>query len=330
MYAGEIENARAMAMSESGTLFVGTQSANKVFALKDCDGDGMAEEVHIIASNLSRPNGVALRNGSLYVGEVSQILRYDNIEDDLNNPLEPVVVYDDLPTETYHGRKFIAFGPDDKLYVPIGSPCNVCEPGEPFGSIWRMDADGANAEMYVQGVRNSFGMDWHPDTGELWFTDNGRDRLGDDVPSDELNRVTAQGQHFGYPYIPQGDLPDPEFGVGRSADEFVAPAQKLGPHVASLGFEFYEGSSFPPEYHGQIFIAEHGSWNRSEKIGYRVSLVRLGADGSAVSYETFADGWVQNEEYWGRPVDIEQMSDGSLLVSDDTNNAIYRISYVGS
>jgi glucose/arabinose dehydrogenase len=193
-----------------------------------------------------------------------------------------------------------------------------------------MDADGANAEMYVQGVRNSFGMDWHPDTGELWFTDNGRDRLGDDVPSDELNRVTAQGQHFGYPYIHQGDLPDPEFGVGRSADEFVAPAQKLGPHVASLGFEFYEGSSFPPEYHGQIFIAEHGSWNRSEKIGYRVSLVRLDADGSAVSYETFADGWMQNEEYWGRPVDIEQMSDGSLLVSDDTNNAIYRISYVGS
>jgi len=329
LYAQNVENARSMALSESGVLFVGSRSAGNVYAVIDADGDFVAEKVIIVDSGLNGPIGVALRNGSLYVSAVDRILRYDDIEENLDSPPDPVVVYAGFPTENHHGQKFIAFGPDDKLYVPVGAPCNICDAESPFAAIWRMDPDGSNLEIVASGVRNTVGLNWHPVTGELWFTDNGRDRLGDDVPADELNRVTSTGQHFGYPFIHQGDLPDPEFGVGHEAADYVAPIQNLGPHVASLGFEFYLGTQFPAEYHGQVFIAEHGSWDRSKKIGYRISLVRLDTEGNAVSYETFADGWMLNEESWGRPVDIEHLPDGSLLVSDDKNNAIYRIHYTG-
>ena len=300
MYAEHVSNARSMAMSESGILFVGTRSAGVVYALVDTDGDDIAEKSYVIDSSLNWPNGVALKDGSLYVAEISRILRYDDIEDNLVSPPEPVVVYDEFPDDGHHGGKFIAFGPDEKLYVPIGAPCNVCDSGPPYATIWRMNADGSNAELHVDGVRNTVGLNWHPETGELWFTDNGRDQLGDNEPADELNRVTGPGQHFGFPYIHQGDISDPDFGAGHDANNYVAPEQKLGPHVASLGFEFYQGSSFPTDYLGQVFIAEHGSWNRSEKIGYRISMVRLDSNGSAVSYETFAEGWLQKRKSVGQ------------------------------
>ena len=328
-----VENARQMALgrvdaaSNGGTVFVGSTRAGKVHAVR-YDASYKAQSPTLLASNLQTPAGVAYRNGSLYVSAVSRILRYDDVERGLNFPPPPVVVTDKLPTETHHGWKFIAFGPDGKLYVPVGAPCNVCEPDQQHGNILRMNADGSGAETYATGVRNSVGFDWQPQTRELWFTDNGRDSLGDNTPPDKLNRAPRAGMHFGFPYCHGGDLPDPEFGAKRKCAEFTAPAQKLGPHVASLGMRFYTGSMFPPAYRGQIFIAEHGSWDRSEKIGYRVSLVRV-QGGKALAYETFASGWEQAGSVWGRPADVLVLPDGSLLVADDYAGAIYRITYRG-
>ena len=276
------------------------------------------------------PNGVAFRNGDLYVAEVSRILKYANIEAHLDQPGEPEVIYDKFPKETHHGWKFIAFGPDGKLYVPVGAPCNICESEEEiFASITRMNPDGTDLEIVQHGVRNTVGFTWHPSTGELWFTDNGRDLMGDDIPACELNRAPTDGLHFGYPYCHQGDLPDPEFGEKRPCADFVAPAQKLGAHVAPLGLEFYTGTQFPAAYQGRILIAEHGSWNRSKKAGYRIMQVTLNDDQEVVSYEPFAEGWLntKTDDAWGRPVDLEYLPDGSLLVSDDFADAIYRISY---
>jgi len=261
------------------------------------------------------------------VSAVNRILRYDDIERRLENPPAAVLVTDKLPGDTHHGWKFIAFGADGKLYVPVGAPCNICEPdAQRYANIMRMNADGSAIEVYAFGVRNSVGFDWHPQTRELWFTDNGRDLLGDDLPPDELNHAPRAGMHFGYPYCHGGDLPDPEFGARRKCNEFAAPVQNLGPHVAALGMRFYSGAMFPPEFRNQIFIAEHGSWNRSRKIGYRISLVRLQGN-KAVAYETFASGWLQGETAWGRPSDVLVMPDGSLLVADDYAGAIYRIVY---
>ena len=272
-------------------------------------------------------NGVAFRNGALYVAEVNRVLRYDDIESHLNNPPKPVTVNDKFPKDRPHGWKFMAFGPDGLLYVPVGAPCNICEPDpNRYAVITRMKADGAGPEVFAQGIRNTVGFDWHPVTKELWFTDNGRDYLGDDVPPDELNHAPKQGLHFGYPYCHGGDIPDPEFGKNRSCSEFTPPAQKLGPHVAALGMRFYTGSMFPADYHNQIFIAEHGSWNRSTPIGYRVTLVQLD-NNRAVSHKVFAEGWLQGNRAWGRPVDVLVMPDGALLVSDDEAGAIYRIGY---
>jgi glucose/arabinose dehydrogenase len=327
LYAESIPGARSMALGAKGTLFVGTRSEGKVYALVDRNGDGRADEVITIARGLQQPNGVAFRNGSLFVAEISRILRFDRIEERLANPPKPVVVNDTFPTETHHGWKFIRFGPDDRLYVPVGAPCNVCEQKDPrFASIMRMDPDGRRLEIFARGVRNTVGFDWHPLTAELWFTDNGRDWLGDDQPPDELNRAARPGLHFGFPYWHGRDIPDPRHGRGHRQSEFIPPEQELGAHVASLGMRFYTGTLFPPEYRQQIFIAEHGSWNRSEPDGYRVSLVRL-KDNRPVAYETFADGWLQNGIAWGRPVDVLVMPDGSLLVSDDKAGAIYRITY---
>lgn len=328
IYADDVPNARSMALSPEGTLFVGSRTAGRVYAVLDQNKDNKADKVIIIAQGMRMPNGVAIRDGDLYVAEISRVLRYDNIEADLNNPPAPVVINDTFPKDEHHGWKFIRFGPDGMLYVPVGAPCNVCERNddERYASITRMQPDGTGQEVFARGVRNTVGFDWHPTTEELWFTDNGRDLMGDDVPPDELNHAPEPDMHFGFPFCHGGDVPDPGFGARRECQEFTPPAMKLGPHVASLGMRFYTGSMFPNVYQNQIFIAEHGSWNRSTPIGYRITLVKLEGN-KAVSYEVFAEGWLQGESAWGRPVDVLVMPDGALLVSDDRVGAIYRISY---
>lgn len=332
VFASGIENARSLARGEKGTIFVGNRSEDKVYAVVDENNDGKADQTYVIASGLRMPNGVAFRNGDLYVAEVSRIIRFADIENNLSNPPQPEVVYDQYPSDRHHGWKYIAFGPDDKLYVPVGAPCNMCDPEEEvYSSITRMDPDGSNMEVYAHGVRNTVGFDWHPETDVLWFTENGRDMLGNDIPPDELNRAPEKGMHFGYPYCHAGEIKDPEFGEGHDCSEFTAPAQKLGPHVAPLGMKFYTGDMFPGDYKNQIFIPEHGSWNRDQKIGYRVQLVRVDENGNATSYETFAEGWLNEEEQesWGRPVALLQLPDGSMLLSDDHAGVIYRITYEG-
>ena len=326
-----VPNARAMTWGSEGTLFVGSASAGSVYAVTlPRAGTQDAARVRIIASNLRDPAGVAFRNGALYVSAISRILRFDDIEKRLDSPPQPIVVTDALPSDGHHGRKFIAFGPDGMLYVPVGAPCNICQPDpEKYTIITRMNADGSSREIVARGVRNTVGFDWHPQTKELWFTDNGRDLLGDDMPPDELNNVTRAGQSFGYPFCHGGTIADPEFGRVKPCSEFVPPAQNLGPHVAALGMRFYTGTQFPAAYRNQIFIAEHGSWNRSQKIGYRVSIVRLDATGKAIAYEPFAEGWLDGQQAWGRPADVLVAPDGSLLVSDDSAGAIYRIRYRG-
>ncbi|MER2996513.1 PQQ-dependent sugar dehydrogenase [Pontibacter populi] len=327
-YAKDVENARSMALSPSGVLFVGTRSNDKVFAIVDKDKDGKADETITIASGLNSPNGVALKDGDLYVAEISRIIKFPDIEQNMRNNPKYEVVYDKYPSDTHHGWKYIAFGPDGKLYVPVGAPCNVCKEENPvYSTITRLNADGTNMEIFAEGVRNTVGFTWHPTTKELWFTDNGRDMLGDNIPNDELNLATKKGQHFGFPYCHEGEIPDPEFGKNRACSEFVKPVQKLGPHVAALGLKFYNGDMFPEQYKNQLLIAQHGSWNRSEPIGYRLMQVELDGKGNATNYKTFAEGWLQDGKAWGRPVDVMVMPDGALLVSDDTNNAIYRIIY---
>ncbi|MFN2438115.1 MAG: sorbosone dehydrogenase family protein [Chitinophagaceae bacterium] len=322
----EVPNARSMTWGNKGTLFVGNRSGDKVFAVVDGDKNGAADRVYTIASGLNTPCGVAFADGNLYVAEVNRILRFDDIENRLTNPPSYTVVYDKLPTDKHHGWKFIAFGPDGKLYVPVGAPCNVCEKDDPvYSSITRMNKDGSGFEVFAHGVRNSVGFAWHPQTKELWFTENGRDHMGDNIPADELNIASKKDMHFGFPYCHQGDTPDPQFGDGKSCTSYTAPALNLGPHVAALGMRFYTGDMFLPEYKNQIFIAEHGSWNRSTPIGYRIMLVRL-ENGKPVQYIPFATGWLQDDKkVLGRPVDIEIAADGALLVSDDDKGAIYRI-----
>lgn len=321
-----VPGARELALSPSGTLFVGSSSPGKVYALPAALTS--KPSTRVVASGLAMPVGVAFRDGSLYVSSTSRIVRLDDIDARLDNPPAPVVVTDRFPKETSHGWKFIAFGPDGYLYVPVGAPCNICAPDENrYANIMKMRPDGSDLQVVARGVRNSVGFDWHPATHELWFTDNGRDYLGDDQPDDELNRVAQAGQHFGYPFCHAGNIPDPEFGKQRACSEFVPPVARLGAHVAALGMRFYTGTQFPAEYRNNIFIAEHGSWNRSERIGYRIARVALDAQGKAVRQEIFAQGWLQQGKPWGRPVDVLVAPDGSLLVSDDDAGAIYRIRY---
>ena len=339
IYADDVENARSMAISPSGTIFVGNRNEDNVFALKDTDGDNVIDKKYLITNKLKNmPNGVAFYDGDLYVAEVNKIWKFENVEENLSYldefdqyPEEPILISDDFPSDRHHGWKYISFGPDGKLYVPVGAPCNICESrDEIYASITRMNPDGSNREIYVKGVRNTVGFTWHPETKQLWFTDNGRDMLGDNIPPCELNKVTEKDQHFGYPYCHGGDIGDPEFGGEYSCSDFVMPAQKLGPHVAPLGLKFYTGKMFPEEYKGDIFIAEHGSWNRSKKIGYRISRVKI-ENNKSVGYETFIYGWLDDDEQeaWGRPVDILILEDGSMLISDDKANAIYRVTYTG-
>jgi glucose/arabinose dehydrogenase len=329
IYADNIDNARSMTLGDKGTVFVGNRDGNKVYALVDADNNGQAEKKYTIAEGLNMPNGVAFRNGSLYVAEVSKVWRFDNIESSLANPPKPVLMSDNFPSDKSHGWKYIAFGPDGKLYVPVGAPCNICDENERdkrYASITRMNPDGTTFEVFAHGIRNTVGFAWHPQTKELWFTDNGGDNLGDDIPGDELNRAPQADMHFGYPYCHAGSIKDPQYGSKHACSEFTAPVQVLAPHTAALGMKFYTGKMFPAGYRNQVFIAEHGSWNRSEPIGYRVMMVKLDGN-TSTGYEVFAEGWLRNSKAWGRPVDILELKDGSLLVSDDFADVIYRISY---
>jgi glucose/arabinose dehydrogenase len=327
LFSADVPNARQMALGARGTVFVGSRREGSVYAVVDLDGDNTAEKTYTIASGLTMPSGIAFRDGALYVAAVSQVLRFDDIESRLENPPAPIVVRDDLPTETHHGWKFIAFGPDSLLYVPVGAPCNVCvQADQRLASILRMNPHGSDLVVFAQGVRNTVGFDWDPRTGELWFTDNGRDMLGDDIPPDELNHAPTPDMHFGFPYCHGGTIADPEYGNESECSTFTAPAQQLGPHVAGLGMRFYTGDMFPARYHNQVFIAEHGSWNRSTPIGYRITVVNI-EENRAIGYDVFAEGWLQGGGAWGRPADVMVMPDGALLVSDDLLGAIYRISY---
>ena len=326
----KVPNARQMAWGERGTLFVGTLREGRVFAVTDEDGDGRGERVRELASGLRMPSGVAFRDGALYVGAVSTVLRFDDIESRLDDPPAPVVVTDRLPSDGHHGWKVLEFGPDGFLYAPVGAPCDLCRTAGYHGTVVRIRPDGSGIEIHARGIRNSLGLAWHPVTGELWFTDNGSDGLGADLPPDELNRAPESGLHYGFPFCHAGTLPDPHFGGdGRCADS-EPPAQALGAHVAPLGLAIHSGTNVPRTYRGAVFIAEHGPGNRGDTIGYRVSVVRLAGDHrTSVGYEAFAHGWHVDKWAWGQPADILEAPDGSLMVSDDLAGRIYRIRYVG-
>jgi glucose/arabinose dehydrogenase len=324
VYAAGMANARSLAEGDKGTVFVGSRLVDKVYAIANKDGK---RAVKVLASGLYRPNGVAFRNGTLYIAELSKVSKIDKVEDVIDSPPKPTMIYDNLPKDEAHGWKFIAIGPDNKLYVPVGQPGNNVLHDDAHGQIRRMNLDGSGAEVIARGVRNTVGFDWNPETKQLYFTDNGRDWMSEDVPEDELNRITKVGEHFGAPYCLQGNIPDPEFGWGRSCSEFTPPVGLLGPHSASLGMRFYTGNMFPKSYKNAIFVARHGSWNRSKKFGGDVVVVKLDKDGKVKSTEPFITGFLENNSYVGRPVDVLQMKDGSLLVSDDWNGAVYRITY---
>ncbi len=323
LWAEGLPNARSLAIGSKGTVFVGTRLVGNVYAVVDRGG---RREVKVIAKGLHRPNGVAFKNGALYVAELSRIIRLDDIEDRLDNPPAPAVVFDALPKDEPHGWKFLALGPDGRLYFNIGAPCNICMPPDTNAKIARINTDGSGFEVFAHGVRQSVGMDFHPVSKELWFTENQRDWFGDDLPNDKLNYAPRPGMHFGFPYCHQGDVPDPEFGKGHSCGEFTPPMVKLGAHVAPLGMRFYTGRMFPPDYRNDILIALHGSWNRTIQTAPGVVRVTLNPP-TPPKYEMFAGGFLEGNKFWGRPVDVQVMPDGALLVSDDWNGAIYRISY---
>jgi glucose/arabinose dehydrogenase len=324
VYAAGLANARSLALGDKGTVFVGSRLVDKVYAIVNKDGK---REVKVLASGLYRPNGVAFKDGTLYIAELSKISKIEKVEDNLDSPPKPTVIFDKLPKDEAHGWKFIAIGPDNKLYAPVGQPGNNVLNDDEHGLIRRMNFDGSGAEVIVRGVRHTVGFDWHPETKQLYFTDNGRDWMSEDVPEDELNRITKVGEHFGAPFCLQGNIVDPEFGWGKSCSEYTAPVGLLGPHSAALGMRFYTGNMFPKAYKNVAIIARHGSWNRSKKVGGDVVIAKLNKDGTMKSLEPFLTGFLEDNKYIGRPVDVLQMKDGSLLVSDDYNGAVYRITY---
>jgi glucose/arabinose dehydrogenase len=324
VWASNILDARGMRQGDKGTVFVSSLFvAGKIYAVVDKGGK---REVKTIAEKLFLPNGIEFHKGALYVATPKDITRYDDIEAKLDSPPKPVMVFDKLPGDVPHGWKFIKIGPDGKLYFPVGAPCNICEPSDRYAQIFRINLDGSGLESVVKGMRNTVGFDWHPKTKELWFGDNGRDWLSEDLPNCELNRVTKAGQHFGFPYVHQGNFSDPQFGWGKNAGDYVKPALLLGPHAAPLGMRFYDGKMFPAKYRNAIFLTRHGPWNRSQKYAADVVAVFIDAKGNA-KMEPFLTGLVENNQYLGRPADVMVMKDGSLLVSDDHNGAIYRVSY---
>jgi glucose/arabinose dehydrogenase len=324
VYAAGMTNARSMREGDKGTVFVGSRQVDKVYGIVNKDGK---RSVKVIASGLYRPNGVAFHDGTLYIAELSRISKIEHVEDNLDNEPKPVTVYDNLPKDEDNGWKFIGIGPDNKLYVPVGQPGNNVLHDDAHGQIRRMNLDGTGVEIVALGVRNTVGFDWNPDTKQLYFTDNGRDWLSESVPEDELNRVTKVGEDFGAPYCHQGNILDPDFGWGHSCSEYTAPVALMGPHAAALGMRFYAGNMFPKAYRNAIFVARHGSWNKTQKFGGDVAVVRLNKDGTVKSVEPFMTGFIENNDYVGRPVDVLPLKDGSLLVSDDWNGAVYRITY---
>jgi glucose/arabinose dehydrogenase len=324
LYAGNVPNARSMRQGDKGTVFVGSRLQDKVHALVEKDGK---REVKVIASGLYRPNGLAFKDGTLYIAELSKISKIEKIEDNLDNPGKPVLIFDNLPKDEAHGWKFIGIGPDNKLYIPIGQPCNNCLPPDTHAQIRRINLDGTGMEVVAKGVRNTVGFDWHPTSKQLYFTDNGRDWASEDVPEDELNRITKIGQHFGSPFCYQGDFLDPEFGWGKSCADYEKPVLKTGPHSASLGMRFNTGNMFPAKYKNAIFMARHGSWNRTVKFGGDILAVFLNPDGTVKSTEVFLSGFLENNSYIGRPVDVLFLKDGSMLISDDFNGAVWRVTY---
>lgn len=334
VYASDVKNARQMALGDNGTVFVGSRGAGLVHAVVDADKDGKVDKVITIAKDLNMPSGLAYRDGDLYVSEVSKVHKFADIEKTMYQSPTSEVVVKGLPTDRHHGWKNIDFGPDGKLYVPVGAPCNICQTikGEKFdnpdyATILRFDLATGKKEVVAKGVRNSVGFDWHPQSKELWFSDNGRDWLGDEMPPCEINRVSMKGQHFGYPYFHGGYIADPEFGMDKKAQDYVVPAKNLGAHVAPLGIHFYQGDMFPGEYKQRLLVAEHGSWNRSEKSGYRVMMATI-EDNKVTGYQPFIQGWLeQDDSAWGRPVAMLAMPDGSLLLSDDFADTIYRVTY---
>ncbi|MFY9900362.1 MAG: PQQ-dependent sugar dehydrogenase [Xanthobacteraceae bacterium] len=324
LYASGMPNARSLALGSKGTVFVGSRLQDKVYAITNKNGK---HEAKVLVSGLYRPNGVAFKDGTLYIAELSQISKIDNVEDKLDSSPKPVVIYNDLPKDEAHGWKFLAIGPDNKLYVEVGQPGNNVLHDKDHGQLRRLNLDGSGAEVIAFGVRHSVGFDWNPTTKELYFSDNGRDWMSEDVPEDKLNRLTKVGQDFGAPYCYQGNIPDPEFGWGHSCSEFVPPILLTGPHSAGLGLRFYTGSMFPAKYKNSIFLARHGSWNRTKKFGGDILVVYLNKDGTVKSSEVFLTGFLQNNNYIGRPVDVMNMPDGSMLISDDWNGAVYRLTY---
>ena len=325
VYAAGLTNARSLRVDAKGNVFVSTRVLDRVYAVTDKNGK---KEVKTLATGLNSPNGIALNNGTLYIAEINKISKIDNIADQLDNPPKPTVIYDDLPSDAPHGWKFLTVGPDNKLYFNVGAPCNICMPPPTHAQIRRIDLDGKNAEVVARGTRQIVGMDWHPTLKQLYFTENQRDWLSEDQPNDKLNRVTQPGKdNFGFPYCAGGDITDPQFGWGHSCDEFTKPLAQLGPHTAPLGMRFYTGKMFPAEYRNAIFIARHGSWNRSKKIGGDIVVAKLNPDGTVKSVEPFITGFIVDNNYIGRPVDMEWLKDGSMLLSDDYNGAVYRITY---
>jgi glucose/arabinose dehydrogenase len=325
VYAAGLTNARSLRVDDRGNVYVSTRLLDRLYAVTDKNGK---KEVKTIATGLNSPNGIALHNGTLYIAEINKISKIDDIADRLDSPPKPTVIYDDLPSDAPHGWKFLTVGPDNKLYFNIGAPCNICMPSDRHAQIRRINLDGSDAEVVAHGIRQIVGMDWHPALKVLYFTENQRDWLSEDQPQDKLNRLLHPGQdNFGFPYCDGGDIPDPQFGWGHSCNEFTKPVAQLGPHSAPLGMRFYTGKMFPKEYHNAIFIARHGSWNKSKKIGGDVVVARLNSDGTVKSIEPFITGFLQDNNYVGRPVDLEWLKDGSMLLSDDYNGAIYRITY---
>ncbi|PCJ47020.1 MAG: sorbosone dehydrogenase [Gammaproteobacteria bacterium] len=325
-FAKDVKNARQLALSKSGLVFAGSRRAGNVYAFLDTDKDGKADKRWLIAKGLELPSGIAWKDGDLYVAEVSQILRFPDIDNNLDNPKSEVYL-SGLPKDRHHGWKFLRFSPQGDLVFPIGAPCNTCKiTTDKHARIFSINKKTKALTELAKGVRNSVGFDFHPDTGELWFSDNGSDMMGDDIPADEINRVTKTGSHFGYPYFHQGNIRDPEFGVDKNEKDYVHPVLNVGAHVATLGIHFYQGSMFPASYNKQLFVAEHGSWNRSKKSGYKIGIITMkGSD--IVKYEPFITGFMQNEKTYGRPVALLELDDGSLLISDDHANNIYRVSY---
>ena len=324
LWAGDLKEARSLTLGAKGTVFVGQRTHDGVFAITD---QGDRRVVKQIAKGLPAPNGLAFSNGTLFVAERERIVRYDDIENRLDNPPEPKVVIDGLPRQDGHFWKFMVMGPDGWLYFNQGSPTNITMPNYLQASILRVNPDQRILEVYARGVRNSVGMAFHPVTQQLWFTDNGRDWMDDDSPPDELNHATQKDQHFGYPFCHGGDALDPMYGKYSTCAEFVPPDLKLGAHVAALGMRFYTGNMFPGEWKNNIIIAEQGSWNRTKKSGYKLTRVVLNDASQVVKAEPFLTGILDGEEFWARPIDVLVLPDGSLLVSDDWNGAIYRISY---